>query len=634
MKLTKVIINSITVKDSNGTPDPKKVISWEYEKTNEEVSEAEIVVSRSINELVDITNGQTVEIHDGWTTSTDQRRFYGYIDIIKPDGALLKLICKNKMSNLVRKNVNHIYDSSIDASAGEVSEIAKDLIETYGGMTASVQSSGTADGEKIDVFKCVNADIFERLSALKKALDWDLYYDDDGDIVHFEPLGYSASGITLTVGKEIVGVPPWTFDTENMINDLRIDGATIDTTLTESGKIGTDSGYETTGIKLNKTPNSVELYMDAGNPPTTQKTGGSKDASTGHFYYIDRENKKIMPATGSSFTNAHYAKINYIWSAPAPIHIVNQAAIDLYGKYEKQILLSDISSVADAESRAKSILLKRSIPFVVGKIKVKSESGKIPNRGQIVSIIDTISPTVSGQALSGNYVVSKIKYMFPSAYEELEIGDKEWRLVDWNQDIEERLKRLEEQFVRNQDLLMELVSITNTEDENMLKPDPRYQKVISETLSGTNLFIIGNPDYGIIGINKIGKSGIGAETDCFIQQYENKYTENFIDPDFKNTSNTTATWSTGGSAEFTSGQIAESLSIDYNNGTITKATLTATEESGSFTYKLTANGTNWEDVTSGTEHEFTNTGTDLRWRATEDAISTGKINKIEITGYH
>ena len=637
MKKTKVIINSITIKDTNGSPDPNKLISWGYEKDDETISEAELILPKSVNDLVDLKNGQLVEIWAGWTTSTDLRYFYGYIDSIIPEGAILKVTCKNEMIMLVRKNVNHVYDSGIDASAGEVSEIAKDLIETYGGMTASVQASGTEDGKRIDQFKCINADIFERIMTLKKALDWDLYYNDSDRKVYFEPLGYSDSGITLTVGTEIVGMPEWDFDTNNMINDLRIDGATTQTEISETGKIGTTDGYLTTSITLTKTPDSVELYMDAATPPTTQKTGGSKDSSSANFYYVDKENKKVMPKTGTTFTTDHYAIINYIWSASAPIHMRNQESIDTYGIFEKAIEISDISSIADAESRASSILSKRSIPYINGKLLVKSQSANIPLRCQTINIIDAKTPTVNGLNLTGEYVVNKIKYKFPSATEELEVGDKQWRLADWQTTTEERLKRLEEQFVRNQDIITELVDIKNTSTENFLQPNSRYFKVISEDYNTTNnIMIWGNATHGIWGTNKWGTQADAFDSEVveFLQQYENEYTENFIDSDFEDTDNSDCTWDDDGSITFTSGQIAQSLSIDYNNGTITSAKLTSTEDSGSFDYEMTADGTNWESVTSGTSHTFSNTGTDLKWRATENNSSTGEISKIIIQDYH
>jgi len=75
-------------------------------------------------------------------------------------------------------------------------------------------------------------------------------------------------------------------------------------------------------------------------------------------------------------------------------------------------------------------------------------------------------------------------------------------------------------------------------------------------------------------------------------------------------------------------------SIKVNSGGATRysalLTATATIPSGaSITYQMTANGgTNWEAVTSGTSHTFTNTGTDLRWRAT--LTGTARIDQIVI----
>lgn len=629
MKLTKIDINSVTIKDDNGAPDPNLAINWEYEKSDdEEVSEIEILMPRTVIATVNITNGHTLEVWGGNSTSTDKKYFNGYVYDIIPEGALIKIIGKNKMLDLVRRNVNHVYDSGIDASAGEVSEIAEDLIETYGGMNGTVQPSGTEDGKRLDQFKCINADVFERLMALKRALDWQVRYDDEADVVYFEPKGYTNSGKTLTVGTEIVGVPTWDYDTTNMINDLRVDGAYTQTDISEDGKIETTADYLNESILLTKTPDIVELYMDAADPPTTQKTGGTKDSSSGHFYYIDRENKKIMPATGTTFTTDHFAIINYVWSAPAPIHMKNQASIDSYGLFEKQIELSDISSVADAESRAQNILGKRSVPFVTGKFPVRSTN--VPNVREIVSIVDNLSV----KNPSGDYVVERITYKWPSPVEELNVGDKTWRLADWQTTTEERLKRLEENFIRNQDILLELVDIQNTDTNNLLKSTPRYFISYSQDIrdgGGEYSFVLNHPNAGVLGVNKLGARK-QAEIMLSMHQYENTYTENFFDIDFD--SGGSASWSTTGSVTFTSGQVAESLTFDYNNGTVTVAKLTSTEESGSFTYEMTADGTNWDEVNSGLTHTFINSGTDLRWRATEDAASTGEISKIIVSDYH
>lgn len=83
--------------------------------------------------------------------------------------------------------------------------------------------------------------------------------------------------------------------------------------------------------------------------------------------------------------------------------------------------------------------------------------------------------------------------------------------------------------------------------------------------------------------------------------------------------------------ELTIPTIAISKSIDFNNGTITTAKLTATESVGTGIYEMTADGTNYEVVTNGTAHTFSNTGTDLRWKASGSSVT---ITKIEITDYH
>ena len=133
---------------------------------------------------------------------------------------------------------------------------------------------------------------------------------------------------------------------------------------------------------------------------------------------------------------------------------------------------------------------------------------------------------------------------------------------------------------------------------------------------------------------------MGSHDDAFlaevvhtINQANAVYDENFNDLVYKAAA-TTSTWTGTGSTSFTSGQLAQSSSFDFNNGIVLSAILTSTEVAGSFTYEITADGTNWETVTSGVKHIFTNTGTDLRFRATESGASTGEISNIKIEEYH
>ncbi|MBI4833977.1 MAG: DUF4082 domain-containing protein [Planctomycetes bacterium] len=86
--------------------------------------------------------------------------------------------------------------------------------------------------------------------------------------------------------------------------------------------------------------------------------------------------------------------------------------------------------------------------------------------------------------------------------------------------------------------------------------------------------------------------------------------------------NTTGTTSLIGLADiefktYQSPKTGQSLKANAGASTINKATLIATQtlNGGAITYEMTANGSNWESVTPGVEHIFSNPGTDLRWRA-------------------
>ncbi|KKM14915.1 hypothetical protein LCGC14_1701290, partial [marine sediment metagenome] len=628
--LTKVQIGGVTIKDDTaGTPN--LLINFEYERTIERgISEMDMTVLQSTNDTVALVVGQTVSVWTGFTTSTDTKMFEGFISDFNPDGGVIRITCRDKMWDLVRKIVNNVYLDT-GAQTGQVSAIAKDLIETFGGLTSDEQATGTALGETIAEFRCDQTDIYERIMALAKAVQYQLFYDAVNDTVHFEPRGFTASGTTLTVGTEILGMPRWTTDTSQMVNDLRVDGAVHETNLrfptSGTGKIETTANFENDAITLPFTPESAKLTIDAADPPTTIREGGGEDSSTSNYWFMDRENKKIKPATSTTFATDDFAFVDYTWLAPAPVHQIRQSSIDTYGTFEKEITLTDIQTIADAEARTSQILDRFSTPFLVGEILVKSVSTISLNVGDTVTIVDTLSKPNINQ----NLIITKQVIKYPGSSQELTVGDEALRMKDWQFNVEERIKRLEEQFLKNQDIIQELFDFSNS-----LTHQPRYRRIFTEAYDvGNNVMIWDNTDHGIWNTDNWGTSATAfeVEADHFVQQFENSYTEDFIDDDFEDTNGTATGW-TSGSVDFTSGQIALSKSIDFNNGTITAATLDSTEVSGSFTYEMAADGSTFESVTPGTAHTFSVTGTDLRFRITENVASTGEISQVTINNYH
>jgi len=66
-----------------------------------------------------------------------------------------------------------------------------------------------------------------------------------------------------------------------------------------------------------------------------------------------------------------------------------------------------------------------------------------------------------------------------------------------------------------------------------------------EVTSSADVFILGNPPYGVLGTNKLGDTGMGVFTTIRVVQPGNTYKENFYSDFYKDTTGT-ATWGTTG----------------------------------------------------------------------------------------
>lgn len=146
--------------------------------------------------------------------------------------------------------------------------------------------------------------------------------------------------------------------------------------------------------------------------------------------------------------------------------------------------------------------------------------------------------------------------------------------------------------------------------------------------ASTMSFILGHSGAGILGLSKLG-SQASAWTTVRIIHPDNIMREWFYDSEFKDTGATTATWSVANRRiDFTDGQIAQSLTCYMDETTITQVILTATY-TGNLAFYASANGgTDWEVVTSGTLYTFTNTGSELKWKAVSTGVS--QLTKLEI----
>jgi len=343
-------------------------------------------------------------------------------------------------------------------------------------------------------------------------------------------------------------------------------------------------------------------------------------------YTVDKKLKKIIFQSGSiPASGTNNVVVDYSYRAERPVVRTNDSSVaDIGRTIKKRFTLTDIQSVDDAERRAQNLLAIFSEPFLSTRVMVSPsvvESFDI-QIGQAIRVID--------ERLGFDVImtVKKKKSRFPENDVELELGDREFRVASNEYDTAYRLKRLEEEQSKAGTFVVQIIDSTHTE-QTQVRDFAQSNRTIQ-----ANILYWNSTSQGTW--NSTFNWGDGTEdsfVDQSIQHSQDIYDEDFNDTVFKAVA-TTATWGSSGSVTFTSGQIAESSAIDFDNSTITQATLTSTEVSGSFTYELTADGSTFETVTSGTRHFFTATGTDLRWRATENAASAGEISNLKVEGFH
>jgi hypothetical protein len=137
-----------TVVEIDGVDVTNYVRQWLYERTTgDAIGSLKVALNKTVSNVVTMANVQTIEVWR-WNEHTSEldKIFSGYIENIDNASAQVYLTCKDKLWMLVRSEVVYSYDYDIDASAGKISEIFKDLVTTFGGLTAdatSVQDSGT-----------------------------------------------------------------------------------------------------------------------------------------------------------------------------------------------------------------------------------------------------------------------------------------------------------------------------------------------------------------------------------------------------------------------------------------------------------------------------------------------------------
>lgn len=610
----------------DGIDVTSKVMGWNFVDTfGDEIPDMVIKFSKSVLGLVTAASGAEVIVKRGPVTGQEYNVFKGDIDTVQKNIGQIIIKAKDKLIALVRTNVNTSFDKDIDVEAGVGSAIANTLITSaaFGGLSTNSGATVVSTGATVllEKFVCRKTDVFERVKTIADIYDYQIYYNYDDDFVYFEPTGYTANANTLTVGTNVSNLPVWEFDNTQLVNKIRVEGAEQIVETTESGQIGVTSGYTVSDVLLTKQPFSTKVFCDSANPPTTLRIGGTLGATGTFDYYVDEQNKKIIWNSTYTPGGSDFVEVRYGYPSPIPVLRNRATSITLYGLSATTKHFSDIRTVEDAINRGDLFLDLYSQPFVRTKLHVPSIANNY-RAGETVSIVDN----VNGE--TRDLVINKIVKKFPHKYDIIHVGNKEYKMAEYNRFTLDRIKRLEEELSKNDDILIQIIDVSRT-----FKPRRRYLKLQKEVIADTNSLIWDHPTQGQWndepGSNdeEWGGTAFGSTTVQKLVQGGMVYEEYCYDTDFHDATST-ATFSTiTQNISFTAGQVWSSTVIDLGT-TLSQIKVDLGTVVGTLLIEISSdNAVTWQTVTEGALTAVTSSnGTGTFIRITENAAGVATID--------
>jgi len=448
------------------------VTSYRLNWTNEEdwgesIALLEIKFSKNIDKVITLKDGLYIQIRRGFSDVSEEYIFEGTIVNLETVTQKYKATCFSLLQEGIKGRVKKVWDRAIDIEQGVGSEIFKTLctLSNVPFLNSNIPSTGTEENLRLQKFIADGEDPYQKMQRLAEYYNRIVGYIP-GQGATFLPKSFVEYEKTLTVGQQINGELVWDDDALQLCNKVIVNGATVYDKITQT--------FAATGTQFNlsRTPEDTEVRQD--NETGALFVRGQKDTPGDWDYYVDVENQRLIFKEEQS-----NIWIRYGAQVPIPRIWSNFTSIDEHGgpqktPHIKEFTFPEMKDVADVDKWAQEYLAKYSIPFVNTQAPINDralqEAGFI-KPGYLVNIVDTRNNK------NVNVLVTKIRRTFPHTNDIITVGDKVWRLEDWDADIEKKIDKLTRELSKNQDIIVEALQF-----EGQIRFGRRYKEVKQTTL--------------------------------------------------------------------------------------------------------------------------------------------------------
>ncbi len=379
----------------------------EITKTNDHIVNSGFAV---IEANSDVSTNSTIDFKkdDGSTIvfSTKVRKK------IEKDMWDLKLLTNGY--ELMNVRVENVYENQSPEA------IVQDVVDNN--TTNLTFVSGPASGVTITKY-IAKAYAIDIIKDMMDTLQWQLRIDQN-DNVYFEPKGIIDNGVTFTNGSNFQ-VFDWEEDEEEeLFNRVRLEGGFQNFNTQETG-----TSLPSTAFPLEKKPSgSVKVTISAVEIDPA-------------LYTVDAENKQIIFDDATATPT-----FNYSYDKPIIVDNQNDDSIEERGEIFKEIKTPFFDSFSDARRYTQNLLDVFSVPAIKAK-GIQPFFNFDVDVGEQVTVVDTIRDK------NQQFVITKITYRAQTNETIYDFGSRDFIFFDWQREVQERIKKLERQFINEEDII-------------------------------------------------------------------------------------------------------------------------------------------------------------------------------------
>lgn len=417
------------------------------------VDEVKINVNNTMQAaLIILANGQEIRVLNGSTSI-----FSGTIYNIERVGNVTrKLIVKSYSAQFLQVNVNEYY-SNVSPEY-----ILNDMLQKYTDLT---YASTITSGVTLEELTIKDKKLIDVINDLCDILIWQVRVDYNKNI-YFEERGVQDTGLTLTVGQEIVSVPTWTKNTDNVINRITFEG--------DNQTFNTSESFNGTGAQtiftLTYKPENVEVYISSvkQNPEIT-------GAIIGGNYSLNKDEKTItfnaasIPAVGTD-----NVVVNYTYLVPIRIETQSSPLLTADEIRWKKIENKSIKTFADARKYIAQIFQKCGVPATQSSnVTLQTWSESIVGNSK-ATFVDVKS------GINEELVIYKIKFKYPSPSVKLVVGRCGTDFFSYQKDLLEKIKELQAKL-SSQDIIQKYFNVFESVKVNVSNVENVRYRYINDT---------------------------------------------------------------------------------------------------------------------------------------------------------